>query len=179
MKNQDHLLLQNIKRKNFSVIDQGYAYLSLLLNNKAEFVLIYNEKNQIQLKKDIVDLSQSKVLFIAPSFTIYQRKAIEFKDLPIELWEIKLFSNNTILINHIQSIDKRESINKLNQKSEVIKNVSKEIKIYSEQEHLNRSSEEIVSLYEELKDAFFYISSIIRLEAKAKYIGFIRNNLMI
>jgi hypothetical protein len=49
-------------------------------------------------------------------FTTYQRKAIEFKDLPIELLEIKLFSNDIILINQIQTVDKRESINKLNQK---------------------------------------------------------------
>src|SRR5206468_7734860 len=41
--------------KNFSVIDQGYAYLALLLNNKAEFVLLYNEKSSPQLKKDDIN----------------------------------------------------------------------------------------------------------------------------
>ncbi len=30
--------------QSFSVIDQGYAYLGLLLNNKAEFILEYNER---------------------------------------------------------------------------------------------------------------------------------------
>ncbi len=108
------IIIEYKKETNFSVIDQGFAYLSLLLNNKAEFILIYNEKKQTPLKKDDVDWSQSKVLFISPFFTTYQRKAIEFKDLPIELWEIKIFSNNTILINQIQSVDKRESINRIN-----------------------------------------------------------------
>ena len=122
-----------------------------------------------------MDWSQSKVLFISPYFTTYQRKAIEFKDLPIELWEIKLFSNDTILINQIQSVDKRESINKLNQKSEVIKNVSKEIKVYTEQEHLSPSSKEIISVYEGLKEAIFSISSTIKSEPKAKYVGVIRS----
>lgn len=169
------IIVEYKKEKNFSVIDHGFAYLALLLNNKAEFILIYNERNQKPLKKDDVDWSQSKVLFISPYFTTYQRKAIEFKDLPIELWEIKLFSNDTVLINQIQTVDKRESINKLNQKSEVIKNVSNEIRVYTEQEHFSRSSKEIVSIYEELKEAIFSISSTIKLEPKAKYVGFIRN----
>jgi RecB family endonuclease NucS len=36
-------IIEYKKDKNFSVIDQGYAYLSLLLINKAEFILKYNE----------------------------------------------------------------------------------------------------------------------------------------
>ena len=41
--------------RNFSVIDQGYAYLSLLLNNKGEFILKFNENKKGFLKKDDVD----------------------------------------------------------------------------------------------------------------------------
>jgi RecB family endonuclease NucS len=36
--------------KSFSVIDQGYAYLALFLNNKAEFILLYKEKNNNLLR---------------------------------------------------------------------------------------------------------------------------------
>ena len=106
------IIIEYKKDKNFSVIDQGYVYLSLLLNNKAEFILKYNEtrKKEHFLKKDNVDWSQSRVIFIAPQFTAYQRKAIEFKDLPIELWEVKKYSNNTILFNQIQAPEKSESI---------------------------------------------------------------------
>jgi predicted transport protein len=53
--------------------------------------------------------------------------------------------------------------------------VSNEIKIYTNQEHLSRSSERVVSLYEELKNAIFSISSTVESKPKAKYIGFIRN----
>ncbi|MFZ1875504.1 MAG: hypothetical protein WAU25_00560, partial [Nitrososphaeraceae archaeon] len=66
------------------VIDQGYAYLALLLNNKADFILLYNETGEKKTLNE-VDWSQSRVIFISPSFTTYQRKAIEFRDLPIEL----------------------------------------------------------------------------------------------
>src|SRR6056297_3249893 len=40
---QSFIIIEYKKDKNFSVIDQGYSYLSLMLNNKAEFILEYNE----------------------------------------------------------------------------------------------------------------------------------------
>src|SRR3989344_6110239 len=83
------VIIEYKKDKSISVIDQGYAYLALLLNNKADFVLEYNEKCKKNLRKDDIDWSQSKVLFIASSFTKYQQEAIGFQDLPIELWEAK------------------------------------------------------------------------------------------
>jgi hypothetical protein len=79
------IVIEYKKDRNFSVIDQGYAYLALLLNNKADFILEYNEKRQGNLKKNDVDWSQSKVIFVAPSFTKYQLEAMGFQDLPIEL----------------------------------------------------------------------------------------------
>jgi hypothetical protein len=106
-----------------------------LLNNKAEFILLYNERGKNFLRKDSVDWTQSKVIFVSPSFTTYQRRAIEFKDLPFELWEAKLFSNNTILFNQIQSPEKSESINKISQRSELVKSVNKQVRVYNEDSH--------------------------------------------
>jgi hypothetical protein len=80
------VIIEYKKGVNFSVIDQGYAYLALLLNNKADFILEYNEHMDKNLRRNDVDWSQSKVIFIAPQFTTYQLKSIEFKDLAFELW---------------------------------------------------------------------------------------------
>src|ERR1035437_363687 len=80
------VIIEFKRDKAFSVIDQGYAYLSLMLNNKADFILEYNESQNQSLKRTDIDWSQSKVIFISPFFTTYQREAINFKDLPIELW---------------------------------------------------------------------------------------------
>ena len=70
------VIMEYKRDKNFSVIDQGYAYLALMLNNKADFILQYNEQTDKPLKKDQVDWSQSKVIFISPEFTPYQRKGL-------------------------------------------------------------------------------------------------------
>ena len=49
------VIIEYKRDRNFSVIDQGYAYLSLLLNNKEEFILKFNENKKGFLKKDDVD----------------------------------------------------------------------------------------------------------------------------
>ncbi len=169
------VIIEYKKDRNFTVIDQGYAYLALLLNNKADFILKYNENNKTFLRKDNIDWSQSRVIFISPIFTTYQRRAIEFKDLPFELWEIKQYSNNLILLNQLTSPQETESITTLNNKSEIVKKINQEIIVYSEEKHLQIASEKIKSLYLELKDLILEIDSNIKINPQKKYLGFTRN----
>jgi predicted transport protein len=170
---QSFVIIEYKREKNFSVIDQGFAYLSLLLNNKAEFVLVYNERLNKSIKKDDVDWSQSKVIFVSPSFTTYQMQAIGFRDLPIELWEVKQYSNKTILFNQIQTPEKSESITKISPKSELVRSVSQEVKTYSEEFHLEKADENIRSLYGEIRDAILAIGDNIKIKSTAKYIAFL------
>ncbi len=37
------VIIEYKKDRNFSVVDQGVAYLNLMLNHKADFILEYNE----------------------------------------------------------------------------------------------------------------------------------------
>lgn len=167
------VIIEYKREKNFSVIDQGFAYLSLLLSNKAEFVLAYNENLQKSIKKDEIDWSQSRVIFISPSFTTYQTHAIGFRDLPIDLWEIKQYSNNTVLLDQIHSVEKNESINKLSTKNELVHSVTKEVITYTEEFHLERSDDEIKVLYQEIRDLILSIGGDIALKSTKKYIAFL------
>jgi predicted transport protein len=167
------VIIEYKRDKNFSVIDQGFAYLSLLLNNKAEFILAYNENSGNSLKKDDVDWSQSKVIFISPSFTSYQRQAIGFRDLPIELWEVKQFSNKIMLFNQIQSPEKSESITKISPKSELVRSVSREVRTYTEEFHLEKVDDDIKSIYKEIKNAILSIGDNVTIKPTAKYIAFL------
>jgi predicted transport protein len=166
------VIIEYKRDKNFSVIDQGYAYLSLMLNNKADFILEFNENLEKNLKRNDVDWSQTRVLFVSPNFTNYQREAINFKDLPIELWEIKRFENETISYEQIQKSGAQESIKTISKADETIDNVAKEIKVYSEEEHLENVSEEIIELYEKIKNATLNFGDI-EVKPKKKYIAFV------
>lgn len=169
------VIIEYKRDKNFSVIDQGYAYLSLMLNNKADFILEYNENNKDTLKRDDIDWSQSRVLFISPSFTTYQKEAINFKDLPIELWEIKRYNNKTVNYNQIQTSGAQESVKTISRQDENIEKVTREIKVYTEQEHLEKATEETKELYERVKSAILNLDNL-EVKPKKFYVAFVASS---
>ena len=123
------VIIEYKKDKSFSVIDQGFAYLSAMLNHKADFVLELNEKLKKSLSKADIDWEQSRVIFISPEFTNYQRNAINFKDLPIFLYEVRLYSD-IIEFDPIKPYRTTESIDVLS-KDKTIQSVAKEVKVYT------------------------------------------------
>lgn len=169
------VILEYKKSSNFSVIDQGYAYLALLLNNKADFILEYNESKDDSLGKKDVDWSQSRVIFVSPQFTKYQRQAIEFKDLPIELWEVTKYKNETVLFNQLQAPKSSESISKVSQKSDIVKKVSDEVKVYTEEDHLKTTSDDVRELYDELKERIYNLGDTVEIKPYKIYIAFKSN----
>lgn len=172
------VIIEYKRDKTFSVIDQGYAYLSLMLNNKSDFILEYNESKNKTLKRNDVDWSQSKVVFISPMFTNYQREAINFKDLPIELWEIKKFENNTLSFEQVQKTYAKESIKTISKTNETMEKVSKEIIVHTEQDHLSKAEFETRELYEQLKERLLNLDNNISIQPKKQTVGIkIDNNI--
>lgn len=174
--NKSFVIIEYKNTSNFSVVDQGYAYLSLMLNNKADFILEYNENCNNQLKKDDVDWSQSRVIFVSPLFNNYQKESINFKDLPFELWEVKRFSNNTMYFNPIKASKKSVSINTIETPSESINKVNKEVKVYTEEMRYENGSEEVRELYDRFKEYILSLDSNIDIKATKLYVSFTFNN---
>lgn len=175
MQSNAFIIIEYKRDKNTSVVDQGFTYLSLMLENKADFVLSYNETLKKTLHSNTVDWSQTRVVFVSPSFTENQRLATNFKDIAIELWEIKRYENDLISINPIKKTKSAESIKPLSQQNSVIKSVTDEIKIYTEEDHLKGKSEEIIELYETYKIAIENLLDDIEVVPKKLYIAFKKN----
>lgn len=170
------VIIEYKRDKNFSVIDQGYAYLSLMLNNKADFILEYNECQQKTLKRTDVDWSQSRVMFVSPMFTNYQKEAINFRDLPIELWEIKRFENETVSFEQVQKTSAKESIKTISGNNEIVETVSKEVRVYTEQDHLLKVDFETRELYEQVRERIIALTPNITSQPKKQTIDFRINN---
>ena len=49
MESNSFVIIEYKKGSSYSVIDQGYTYLSLMLNNKSDFILEYNETMNMKL----------------------------------------------------------------------------------------------------------------------------------
>jgi hypothetical protein len=134
------IIIEYKRDKNISVVDQGFTYLSLMLENKADFIVEYNESLKRNLKREDVDWSQTRVAFVSPSFTENQIQATNFKDIAIELWEVKQYENDSVAINPIKKSVAAESIKPITQQTQTLKNVTAEIKVYTEQEHIEKAT---------------------------------------
>lgn len=164
------VIIEYKKGSSYSVIDQGYSYLSVMLNSKSDFILEYNESNEKQIKRNDVDWTQSKIIFVSPSFNSYQKNSVNFKDVPFELWEIKRFSNNIISLN--QHISKsNESINKVSTgKNTVINKVNKQVKVHTEEDFINYIGKDLIEPYNKLKDRLINLSDI-EIKFKLDYVS--------
>lgn len=166
------VIIEYKRNKNSSVVDQGFTYLSLMLQNKSDFILEYNEVLGKVLTRDKVDWSQTKVIFVSSDFTENQIEATNFKDLAIELWEIKQFSNGSIIITPIRKSKSAESIKPIAQKNTEYKSVTDEIKVYDEEDLLQGKSEETVDLYDKFKMAILNLADGIELKPLKWYVVF-------
>lgn len=155
--------------KNHSLVDQGYTYLKLLLERKADFVLQYNTITKDTLTIIDIDWSQSRIIFVSPIFTQYQLNATDFKNIPVDLVKVTRYENNIVDIDFIKKTSsvKIEDFDAENEQKEV----NKEIKVYTEEDHLNKVSENTQKLYELLKDKILELDDI-DIDVKQKYIAF-------
>jgi len=166
------IIIEYKRDKNISVVDQGFTYLSLMLENKADFIVEYNECLKRNLKRDDVDWSQTRVAFVSPSFTENQKQATNFKDIGIELWEVKQYENDTISINPIKKSVAAETIKPITQQTQSLKNITAEIKVYTEQDHIEKASDQIAELYEKFKASILNLTDSIEIKPQKFYIAF-------
>lgn len=87
--------------ENRSLIDQGVSYYQLLHDRKENFVLLYNKKKNKTFDVNDVNWDETRVIFISPQYTKYQKRASSFQGLPIELYEIKKYHENVVTLNRI------------------------------------------------------------------------------
>jgi hypothetical protein len=166
------VIIEYKKGNSYSVIDQGYTYLQLLLNHKSDFLLVLSQYFNKVMRVEEVDWSQSRILFVSPSFNSYQKDSVNFKDLPFELWEIKNYSNDSVVLNQHQSTSK-ESIDSFdssnNDKKNIIQTVKREVQVVDEQFHLDKLDEGTQVKWVELKEKLEELDNI-EIEIQKAYI---------
>jgi predicted transport protein len=166
------IIIEYKRSKNISVVDQGFTYLALMLENKADFIVEYNETLKQNIKRTDVDWSQTRVVFVSTGFTENQRTATNFKDIAIELWEVKRYENNLISVNQIKKSKSAESIKPITSSNKQLDNITKEIKVYSEEDHTANKSDEIIELYEIFRDAIVNLADNIEVTPRKLRIAF-------
>jgi predicted transport protein len=168
------VIIEYKKVKDYSVVDQGYTYLSALINNKSDFVLKYINKTKTNLEPKDFDWSQSRVIFISPSFSSYQKNSVNFRDVPFELWQIQKYEDGHIsLEQHIANSD--QSIDGFKQDNKIIDRLKGEIVVTSETDLTSKTNEIASDAWAALKSHYLENADI-ELNVRKTYISFKKMN---
>lgn len=169
--------------RNFSVVDQGYSYISTLLNHKADFVLKYNQVFGVSKGLEDFDWSQVRVFFVAPQYTKYQLNSINFSDLPMELWKIKRYEQGIIQFESIKPTIAGASISGYVSAANTAAldpahaaDVPAEVIVYTEDDRLKDGSDASRALYFELRDYIMSLNEDISIKPTKLYVAFQLNN---
>jgi len=163
------VILEYKKVENFSLMDQGKTYLNLAIEHKDSLLQEYFEKTGKNLRRAEIDWSQTRVLFIGPKFTIYQKRALS-PDLPFELWEVKIFENNIILYTPVLPVQK--STSNFKAKTMLSGQAAAEIKTFTIEQHYKKASPETTKLLDEVRERIRLIDSAIIEKPVGNYIGY-------
>jgi len=174
------VIIEYKKGSSYSVIDQGYTYLSMLLNNKSDFILEYNETLGHNIKRNEVDWSQTRIIFISPKFSDYQKNSINFKNIPFELWEVSRYKSGILGLNRVHTQSDVDINTTTTGGGNVVSQVSKEIVRYDE-DHLLYGSKNrpdwVVELYKNLKEKILALADDIEVKYGKQTIGFKQNKI--
>lgn len=173
--NKSFVVIEYKRDRNSSVVDQGYAYLATVLNQKADFVLEYNERTKSSSTKTDFDWTATRVLFVAPRFTPHQLGAINFNDLPIELWEVRLYEDGLLSVEQRVADSQAASIKTVSKKTAVSKPaevVENEIKTYTVDDVFAPRLEKQRAVFDEVDQAIRSLDDSINAVPKKTYVGY-------
>ena len=171
--NRCFVVVEYKKDKSSSVVDQGYAYLALVLNNKADFVLEYNDKTKSSLTKNDFDWTATRVIFVASRFTPHQLGAINFRDLPIELWETRLYEGNLLSLEQKTADGQAASIKTITKKQSNGEDVVKqEIRTYTVDDLFPESHQKQRAIFDEIDEGIKSLDESISEKPTKYYIGY-------
>lgn len=167
------IIIEDKKVENKSLVDQGLTYLKLLRDRKADFILKYNEIKRTNYNINDIDISQSKVVFFSPYYNKYQIYSSDYQNIPFDLYKITKYEDDIIDVEKVEKTSKEKFNNDIfKELNSDIKNIKDEIKVYTEDDHLNRfNNESINEVYEYLKDKVLSCGDI-DIDVKKIYIAF-------
>ena len=86
------------------------------------------------------------------------------------------YENNTISFEQVLKATAKESIKTISRSDDIVETVNKEVKVFTEQDHLQKSDFETRELYDQIKNRLLNMDDNILVQPKKQTIGFKVNN---
>jgi len=168
-KNGSPCIIEYKKNQNDNVINQGLSYLRWLLDHKADFeILCQNKKVDIE-----IDWDSPRVICIAESYNKFDLDTADILPINVELLRYRIYDENILYVEpeNYQKVRISTSgiVKKAKQGKEKIERLQK---IYSIDDHLAGFNKQAVNLFQALREKILSLDENIIEEAKAKYIAY-------
>jgi len=156
-----------------NVINQGLFYLDWLIDHRGDFTLVAQEA----LNQDVnIDWSHPRLILVAESFSDYDKYAVNRIGANIELWTYRRYGENLLHLDPLfiaSSQPTKGSTSRLSSDDESIDG-GEEIPIYTLDDHKARKSQDIIDIFEQLRDAILTLGEEGEIVEKANkmYIGY-------
>jgi Uncharacterized conserved protein len=168
-KNGSPCIIEYKKNQNDNVINQGLSYLRWLLDHKADFeILCQNKKIDIE-----IDWDSPRVICIAESYNKFDIDTADILPINVELLRYRIYNEDILYVEpeNYQKVRISTSgiVRKAKQDKEKIERLQK---TYTINDHLDNIDREAVDLFQTLREKILALDENIIEEAKAKYIAY-------
>lgn len=168
---KNFVIIEYKKGSSWAVMDQGFSYLSLLLDRKADFVLEMNKNHSTKLAISDIAWETSRVIFVAPSFTTYQTGALGFQDVAFDLYKFQRHSGNIISLEQVQGKVSKAKLSEVQTMSEEARRVQREVKQFTVEDHFPLGREASKELFDEFTTRLLELDSRLSIHPVKTYIG--------
>jgi len=168
-KNGSPCILEYKKNQNDNVINQGLSYLRWLLDHKADFEILCQDK-----KADIeIDWDSPRVICIAESYNKFDLDTADILPINIELLRYRIYDENILYIEPENYQKVRISTSGIVKKSKQGKGKQERLqKTYAVEDHLADINKETLVLFQNLREKILSLDQNIAEQAKSKYIAY-------
>lgn len=160
-------IIEYKKGQNDTVIMQGLSYLKWLLGHKGDFEILCQKKG-IKTK---VEWDTPRVICIAEGYNKFDLDTVEILPIKIELLEYVIYDTNILQLNLEKQQKFKIGTSKLYKNTKKDK-VDRLQKIYSVEDHLSGTKDEIKKLFFEIREMITTLDNDIVEEPKKLYIAY-------
>lgn len=155
--NNAPVIIEYKKSKNQNVINQGLYYLDWMMDHKAEFEQLVNQKTDIEE----VEWSSPRLLCIAPDFTKYDSHAVDQIEKNIELMRFRQYEENLLLLQLVNVVESTST-------------EGSNIEYKGIEDYYEQADESLVEIVKELEDFIFSLGDDVQKKKLKHYYAYKR-----
>ena len=172
------VIIEYKKVASSDLINQSLYYLHWIKDHKGDFQIAANRA----LGKDIkVDWSDVRVICLAPEYKKYDLHAVQVMGASIELWQYKIYENGVLSIDEVYKRTasvSNQDVQDFNGKNPIMVEAGKKAALtrktatYSIEEHYENLDDNILDLFNTVRDYIVTLDSLIEEIPKKNYIAY-------